>query len=124
MIGTHGALRGMRDGVVHIRPRVADVPHPAPGILLGCVAGEACGRVREWAGGRAAHSGSRSRTRTSVSVTVSPSNARRPVSISNNTQPNTQMSVTFVDCLTARLLGAHVGRRSENAAIGRSVERA
>ena len=46
--------------------------------------------------GRACQSGCRSRTAASVSVTVSPSNARRPVSISYSTQPNAQMSRALV----------------------------
>jgi len=43
-------------------------------------------------GGRAFQSGSFVITNASVSVTSSPPNARVPVSISNSTQPNAQMS--------------------------------
>ena len=43
--------------------------------------------------GRAAQSGSPLNTSASVSLPPSPSNARRPVSISKSTQPNAQMSV-------------------------------
>ena len=51
-------------------------------------------------------------------------NARRPDSISNSTQPNAQMSVRLSTGLPARLLGAHVGRRPEDAALFGAVERA
>ena len=44
-------------------------------------------------GGSASHAGSRSRTRASVSASESPRKQARPVSISNSTQPNAQMSV-------------------------------
>ena len=45
------------------------------------------------AAGSAVQSGDRSRTDASVSEIVAPENARRPVIISNSTQPNAQMSV-------------------------------
>jgi serine/threonine protein kinase len=54
------------------------------GIILGTAAGVDPGSRL--------HSGSRSRMAASASLTVWPANARRPVSSSNRTQPNAQMS--------------------------------
>ena len=79
--------------LVELQARVADVPHPAPGIFLQASAQE----LADGFGGRRRQRGpvgfAFEDTDASVSVTVSPSNARRPVSISNSTQPNAQMSV-------------------------------
>ena len=44
----------------------------------------------------------------------SPGNARCPVSISNSTAPNAQMSARLSTALPARLLGRHVGGGAEN----------
>ena len=46
----------------------------------------------------------------------SPSNARRPVSISYSTQPNAQMSLRLSAVAPLRLLRRHVRRRAENHA--------
>ena len=54
--------------------------------------------------------------RTERSATSSPSNARLPVSISNSTTPNAQMSARLSDSSAARLLGRHVGGGAENHA--------
>ena len=70
------------------------------------------------AGGVVAGSASRSgvfvSTAASVSEIVSPSNSRRPVSISKSTTPNAQMSARLSTGLAARLLRRHVGRRPED----------
>ena len=62
--------------------------------------------------GSAVQSGSRSRTAAIVSDDVSPSNARRPVSISYSTQPNAQMSVRLSTGLPACLLAGSCRRPS------------
>ena len=49
-------------------------------------------------------------------TTSSPSNSRRPVSISNSTTPKAQMSARLSTGASARLLGRHVGRGAENHA--------
>ena len=73
--------------------------------------------------GRRLQSGSPRKIAASVSDTSSPSNARRPVSISYSTQPNAQMSDALVDRLPFRLLGAHVRRSPENHAAQRHRRR-
>ena len=70
-------------------------------------------------GGSACQSGSRVTIADSTSVTVSPVNGRLPVSISNNRQPNAQMSTRLFDVLSARLLGRHVGGGAQNHADSR-----
>src|SRR5262249_19588478 len=58
-------------------------------------------------------SGSFTNTAARMSETVLPSNKRLPVTISNNTTPNAQISA-HVHLLTAGLFGAHVRRCSQN----------
>ena len=73
--------RRHRGGIVDIEDRIGDVVQALRRILAQAPSSS----VRTDAGvaaGSAAQSGSRSRTLTSVSDIVSPSNARRPVSIS------------------------------------------
>ena len=67
-------------------------PHPLLRILLQAHAQHLTARVAGTVGGSASQSGSRFSTVASVSDMSSPSNARLPVSISNSTQPNAQMS--------------------------------
>ena len=60
-------------------------------------------------------SGALLRTFASVSVTSSPSNARRPVSISNKTHPNAQIR-PLINVSPHDLLRAHVGGGADNHA--------
>ena len=82
---------------------------------------------RESGGGRShgqrLHLGSSFSTFASVIETSSPSNARRPVSISYSTTPNAQMSARRSTGLAARLLRRHVGGRAEDHAHLRRVSR-
>ena len=76
-------------------------------------------------GGSARQSGSRSRTAASVSTSVSPANARRPVSISNSTHPNAQMSVrlsTGLPRACSGLMYAAVPRIDAPPASSRGVD--
>ena len=66
--------------------------------------------------GIAASCGSRASTEARTSETSSPAKRRRPVSISNSTTPNAQMSAALVDRLALRLLGTHVRGRAQNDA--------
>ena len=73
---------------------------------------------RRTVGGVAAGSACRSSvsrsTEAMTSEISSPLNARWPVSISNSTTPNAQMSARLSTLLPARLLGSHVRGRAEN----------
>ena len=73
-------------------------------------------------GGQRFQSGSPLQHRRERVDTVSPSNARRPVSISNSTQPNAQMSARL-STVSPGLLGRHVRRGAENDPGLRRVHR-
>ena len=114
-----GAARGCRpiDQQTYIRPDVAK-----------CVRRRSFSRQRckqrtnrrRTSSGSASQSGSPRSTAASVSDTSSPSNTRVPVSISNSTHPNAQMSAALVDGLTPRLLRAHVSGGAEHTRRRRS----
>jgi hypothetical protein len=83
---------GYLERALQRQPNVTDIADPLFRILVETSLNEGKKYWRE-RGRQRGPVGSCSRMRAKVSVSVSPSNARRPVSISNSTQPKAQMSV-------------------------------
>ena len=89
--------------------------------FLGSFSRHRCNNRRTLAGTRSSFGSSLS-TAANVSETVSPSNSRRPVSISYSTTPKAQMSARLSDDSSLGLLRSHIGRRAEITPLRRLVQ--
>ena len=108
-----GIIGRAAEQVLDLKSRLANVTQPCLGILFRQRVSNRR-RAKVSARARRVHSGSFIITAASVMEMSSPSNARRPVSISNSTTPNAQMSARLSTGLPARLLRTHVRGRAED----------
>ena len=96
--------------VVDLQPRVADIAQPPLAILLQTRSQQPANQRTASPPEARVQSGSRSGRAPACRTSSRRRTRAAPVSISNSTQPNAQMSAALVRRLAPRLLRAHVGR--------------